>query len=179
MNSSKNLYALLENLLTWARAQSGKMIFSPKPISISGLINNNIYLLKTSAKKKGINLIYNENSKSKVYADEDMLNTLVRNLISNSIKFTPKNGEIKLQVNDNSKESLIIIFSDTGIGMTKEQLDALFILDKTNSTKGTDEERGTGLGLILCKEFVEKHHGKIWAESTLGAGSTFYIELPK
>lgn len=176
-NSSKNLLALLENLLEWSRSQSGRMPFEPKLININEVINENITTLKHHAKKKDISLNYHSENNTVAYADYNMINTVLRNLTSNAIKFTPHGGQINYSISE-LNNSIKISIQDSGIGMNEDQLQALFRIDKNNSTKGTDSEAGTGLGLILCKEFIDKHNGEIWAESTKGEGSTFNIVLP-
>jgi signal transduction histidine kinase len=113
-----------------------------------------------------------------VYADEDMLNTVLRNLISNAIKFSSKDDKINISAIE-AKDSIQIDINDTGTGMEPSRVESLFKLDETRSTIGTDNESGTGLGLILCKEFIEKHGGKITVASQLGIGTTFSITLPK
>lgn len=177
-SSSKNLLALLENLLAWSRSQSGVMKFSPQKVSINEIIQGNIYTLEPHAQKKEINLIYKRRNDISVIADVNMLNTVIRNLISNAIKFTPLNGTISMSVSEPDNGYTTIRIQDTGIGMTPEQIDNLFKIDKNTSTQGTEKETGTGLGLILCKEFIDKHNGRIWAESEKGHGSQFIIQLP-
>lgn len=177
-SSSKSLFALLENLLHWARSQSGTMLFKPEKIKLNGIICENIITLKHHAKKKLIDLEFNEENDFYLVADENMLSTVIRNLTSNAIKFTPTGGKISLNISE-KENSIVVRVKDSGVGMTPEQIDKLFEIDKNKSTNGTDSETGTGLGLILCKEFVDKHNGKIWAESRLGQGSAFYVELPK
>jgi len=110
-------------------------------------------------------------------ADENMLNTVLRNLISNAIKFTPKGGQVKVEVEVEDSQ-VIISVSDTGIGMKPETIEKLFKIETSFTTRGTENEKGTGLGLLLCKEFIEKHEGKIWVESEEGKGSTFSFSLP-
>ena len=112
-----------------------------------------------------------------IYADEDMLSAIIRNLISNAIKYTANNGEITIKL-ANSDNYIQISVIDNGIGITKENLQKIFKIDSQISTLGTNNEKGTGLGLILCKEFIEKHNGKIWMESELGKGSAFHFTLP-
>lgn len=176
-SSSKSLYALLENLLHWARSQSGTMLFRPARIKINGLISENIITLKHNAKKKLIDLVFEETAEFYATVDENMLSTVIRNIASNAIKFTPKGGMVTFSLKQIA-ESIQIKVEDTGVGMTPEQQEKLFVIEKSKSTTGTDSETGTGLGLILCKEFIDKHNGKIWAETKQGKGSSFYIELP-
>jgi signal transduction histidine kinase len=113
-----------------------------------------------------------------VFADKAMINTVLRNIISNAIKFTHPNGQIVISA-EKRPDELIISISDNGIGIKKEAIGKLFRIDENQTTLGTQNEKGTGLGLIICKEFIEKHGGKIWVESAVGKGSTFYFTLPK
>lgn len=177
-SSSKSLFALLENLLHWSRSQSGTIAFSPKQIPADAIIKETMLTLEQHAAKKGIALNYTPQARTLVYADENMLKTVVRNILSNAIKFTPFNGKITISVTE-TEEIIGIRIQDTGVGMTPEQLEALFKIGKNNSTKGTDSETGTGLGMVLCKEFIDRHKGKIWAESKKNEGSTFFVELLK
>ncbi len=168
---------LLENLLEWANSQRGKMVFNPVPINLNELFNEEFLILNEIALGKNIQLKKSFSRDLTIKADYNMLKTILRNLISNAIKFTHKNGkvEIKALVEDGKAE---ISVSDTGIGMTKEIMAKLFRIDINLSTRGTENETGTGLGLFLCKEFVEKHGGKIWVESESGKGSIFKFSLP-
>jgi signal transduction histidine kinase len=168
---------LLENLLEWAKSQNGKIPFNPTQLVVSELIEEEFLVLKEMAAEKNIELKYISSSQLYVLADKNMLKTVLRNLISNAIKFTYRNGkvEVKASVNDDMVE---ITVSDNGIGMSEITKAELFRIDANVSTPGTENEKGTGLGLFLCKEFVEKHGGKIWAESQWGNGSVFKFTLP-
>ncbi len=177
MNSSKSTYALIENLLEWSSINSGKLLFEPKNIELLELINNIGTLYNQNFKNKGITFKVNVKAQTIVFADIKILETILRNLISNAIKFTPQNGTVLV----NSKEDqdfTVIQVNDNGIGMDRDEMNNLFRIDKSHSTRGTDDEEGTGLGLILCKELVEKQGGKIWVVSKIGEGSTFYFTLP-
>lgn len=176
-NSSKHLYELLENLLTWSRTQRGKFQFHPTMMDISQIINNNIYLNKINAENKNIEIISETGPGTECYADPNMINTVVRNLLSNAIKFTPDSGKIYFKADKNEK-FLIVRVIDTGVGISPENIDKLFRIDVHHTTIGTSAEKGTGLGLILCKEFVRKHGGEIWVESEPGKGSEFLFTLP-
>ncbi|KUG25108.1 ggdef domain protein [hydrocarbon metagenome] len=179
MKKSADLsHDLLQNLLQWSRAQTGRIDYQPEKLNLLETIEENFVLIKKSAENKMIELNHNISKDVFVNADEAMLNTVFRNLLTNAIKFSNKNGKISVTVSDN-EYSFLINVRDTGIGMNKERVNALFKLDSTNSTAGTSGEAGTGLGLILCKEFIEKHGGKIWVESEEGKGSTFSFTLPK
>jgi signal transduction histidine kinase len=168
---------LLENLLDWANSQTGKILFNPMPLNLNELLDEEFTTLNDMAKGKNIQLKSSITDNLTIVADKNMIKTILRNLISNGIKFTRKNGkvEVKTLVKNNHLE---IAVSDTGIGLTGETMEKLFRIDADLSTRGTDNEKGTGLGLFLCKEFVEKHGGKIWAESIPGNGSTFKFILP-
>ncbi len=177
-HSASNVYSLLENLLEWSRSQRGQIQFNPCEFNFKFLSVEIVKLLKPSAENKNITLINNIPVSFPIFADENMINTVVRNLISNAIKFTHPDGTITLDGNDDSDNTIISI-SDTGVGMSTETIDMLFRIDSKVSTMGTSNETGTGLGLILCKEFIEKHNGTIRVESELGKGSNFIIALPR
>jgi len=176
-SSAVQTYRLLENLLEWANSQRGKMPFNPVPVNLSQLFSEEILVLNEIAFRKSITLKSSFPDNLTIMADKNMIKTILRNLISNAIKFTNKNGNVNAgaSVTDNNVE---ISVCDSGIGMTEETMAMLFRLDVNLSTRGTENEKGTGLGLVLCKEFVEKHGGKIWAESIPGNGSTFKFILP-
>lgn len=178
MNKSAEVsHSLLHNLLQWSRSQTGKIEFNPQKITLLEIILQNIELLKASARKKQIVLVNQVDSQIHVKADEDMINTIMRNLLTNALKFTNKNGSITISAT--SKDGKVeISVKDTGVGMDENTRKKLFRLDETLSTTGTDNETGTGLGLVLCKEFVEKHGGQISVVSELGKGSEFIFTLP-
>lgn len=176
--SANATYKLLENLLEWGRSQSGSLSFNPVNINGKALIQENVQLLNESAASKKINLIQNADPDTVICADKDMINTVVRNLISNAIKFTPHEGQICIEAKQTIDATEISI-TDTGVGISDENIDKLFRIDKNHSTKGTNNEDGTGLGLVLCKEFIDRHDGKIWVESELGKGSRFSFLLPR
>ncbi|MCX7874842.1 MAG: tetratricopeptide repeat-containing sensor histidine kinase [Melioribacteraceae bacterium] len=175
--ASKQTYKLLENLLYWARTQTGKLEFNPKKFDINDIIIDTISLLNESAKSKKIKIEYEEKPQNEVFADEEMIKTVLRNLLSNAVKFTNDFGVIKISLNEKSNNQIISI-SDDGIGIEQNILDKLFKVDSIFSGRGTRGETGTGLGLILCKEFVERNKGKIWVESLIGKGTTFSFSLP-
>ncbi|MDA3954463.1 MAG: tetratricopeptide repeat-containing sensor histidine kinase [Bacteroidales bacterium] len=184
-NSSDDLLELLENLLHWARSQRGKMLFSPKEIILSDIINKTFNLLQVNADKKDISLISEVEQGSILLADYDMLTAILRNLISNAIKFSNSNSFIRISSKE-FKEYTEISVMDNGVGISNENMNKLFRIDVHHSTSGTSEEQGSGLGLILCREFVEKHNGKIWVESEINnlpdskaGGSTFKFTIPK
>ncbi|MCD4791201.1 MAG: tetratricopeptide repeat protein, partial [Bacteroidales bacterium] len=175
-------YKLLENLLTWSQSQTGRIKFSPVKTNIKTLIDEIILLLTEATGNKNIKLLVNIENNLFVYADKNMIGTVIRNLISNAIKFTPKDGEIsinaRLTPGENEQNFTQISVKDNGVGIEKEIQTKLFNISKNTSTKGTEDEAGTGLGLILCKEFVEKHGGKIWVKSETGKGSSFFFTIP-
>jgi signal transduction histidine kinase/ligand-binding sensor domain-containing protein len=175
--SAVQTYRLLENLLEWANSQRGKISFNPVPINLSQLFNEEFIILNEMAIGKNIELKSFFTDNLTVIADKNMIKTILRNLISNAIKFTHKNGKVEVRAMIDNKQVEISI-SDSGIGMTNETMAKLFRLDANLSTRGTENEKGTGLGLFLCKEFIEKHGGEIGVESTVGEGSTFYFTLP-
>ncbi len=178
MNSSaRNLFGLLTNLLEWSMSQRGLTAFHPEKISVKEITDSCIEYFHEAAKKKGIELNTKISKDVFVKADKDMLNTILRNLISNAFKFTKKDGLITISakvVNDKVNISI----KDTGIGMNENLINNLFRLDNRTIREGTDDEPSTGLGLLLCKEFLGKHNGKIWVISEEGKGSEFKFSLP-
>ncbi|NVO11664.1 MAG: cyclic nucleotide-binding domain-containing protein [Bacteroidales bacterium] len=174
---SKNTFNLLENLLQWSMLQTGRMSLRPKLISLSEIILSNIELLRGNALQKGICIESKITSEGFVYVDVGMITTVIRNLLSNAIKFTPQKGQIQIE---SFKESTYIKVSikDNGIGISVEDQARLFKIDSNPTTIGTSMEKGTGLGLILCKDFVERHGGTIRVESAVGKGSTFSFTIP-
>jgi signal transduction histidine kinase len=175
--SSEKLFKLLENLLAWSRLQRGVMEYNPDNYQLAELIMGNIEIADFKAKDKNIELKYEIDFDIWIYCDYNMINTVLRNLISNSVKFTKSGGEISIdKIID---ENITIIVKDNGVGMSENAMKKIFQIDQHHSTLGTNNEQGTGLGLILCKELVEKNHGSIRVESQEGVGTTFYITLPK
>jgi len=175
--SSEQGYKLVLNLLEWSRSQTNQIEFQPSKLHLCKLVRENIELLKTQANNKGIEIVVESNNKNSfVFADLNMINTVLRNLISNAIKYT-QNGEIKIRCNYNTSNCKLSI-SDTGVGISQDSLKILFDIGKNTSTPGTNGENGTGLGLILCKEFIEKNKGEIFVESIITKGSTFSFSLP-
>ena len=178
INSSAQItYNLLDNLLIWGRSQTGRILFNPQKLNLAEICNNIHELLSSSAYAKNITINYSVAKEINVFADIDMLKTILRNLVSNSIKFTNKNGEIHVSAVQ-SNSDITISVTDNGIGIKPENLAELFDISHMHTTTGTAEEEGTGLGLIICKDFVEKHGGEIGAESEPGKGSRFYFTMP-
>ncbi len=175
--SAYNLFALLENLLLWSRAQTGRIEVNSEEFQLEDLIRMNVELLSLNAKDKNIRLSFCCPDDITVYADRQMVTTVLRNLISNAIKFTNEGGEIKVLA-EKKDDFAIVCVQDNGVGMNEETLSKLFRLDVHHTSLGTKQERGTGLGLILVKEFVERNNGKIWVESEENKGSKFYFTLP-
>ncbi|OGV07036.1 MAG: hypothetical protein A2499_16255 [Stygiobacter sp. RIFOXYC12_FULL_38_8] len=175
--AGKQTYRLLENLLYWSRAQIGRLEYDPKEIFLDEMIRESYDLLFDNAKAKNITLVPVAQSSFAAYGDEEMIKTVLRNLISNAIKFTNQGGTVRVEL-EKKKEQRIVRVIDNGVGIPPEYLDQIFRIDVVASTPGTEGERGTGLGLILCKEFVEKNGGKLRVESEEGKGSTFSFSLP-
>ena len=175
--SSQRAMDLLSNLMEWAQSQTGRMIFSPKVFNLAELIDEIVSMLESAAFQKKIQIKKVTPPETIVYADKAMVSTILRNLISNAIKFSYPGGEISVSVTKNIN-GLDVAVSDTGIGIPKEIIGKLFQVDQNITTPGTQNEQGTGLGLILCKEFIEKHGGKIGVESEPGKGSKFYFNIP-
>ena len=176
--SARGLHDLLENLLTWSRSQTGKISFNPEYNSLAEVAYNIIGFLKPNAEKKEISLIVDIPDNLHAFFDINMINTVVRNLVSNAIKFTPNGGRV-LVSSEELSDNVIVSVSDNGVGIDVEDIPKLFRIDIHHSTRGTSEESGTGLGLILCQEFVETNNGKIWVESRVNEGSIFKFTLPK
>jgi PAS domain S-box-containing protein len=176
--SATNLYGLLENLLEWSGLQRGITGFNPESFSLNPKVVEIMSSVLESANNKGIQVEMIVPHDLKIFADEKMLGSIIRNLASNAIKFTRKGGEIILRAKSVSADFVEISISDSGIGMQNDLLGNLFLLNPQSSRIGTEGEPSTGLGLIICKEFIEKHGGRIWAESEEGKGSIFYFTFP-
>ena len=174
--SSENGYNLLQNLLEWSRVQTGKIKVTPVYFEIKSLVQKNIDLFQGQAQKKTITLFSSLEEKN-VFADINMINTVFRNLLANAIKFTPENGQIEV-FSLCKPEVLEISIKDSGVGIKSQDIEKLFKLDENHTTPGTNHESGTGLGLVLCKEFIEKNEGTISVTSQEGKGSQFSICLP-
>jgi signal transduction histidine kinase len=176
--SAERISNLLQNLLIWSRMQNGKIPFSPKINSINQLVIETVAVVTPIAMKKDIYVNLNIQEEMEAEIDKNMISSVLQNLITNSIKFTHRGGDVNISAH-NVDSGIEVVVSDTGIGMSEVQLEKLFRIDKTSSSKGTDEEKGTGLGLLIAKEFVEKHGGRIWAESSLEKGSSFFFSIPQ
>lgn len=171
-------YKFLDDLLSWSRIQSGRIVFDPVNLNLYSEVEKVLRLFESNIKNKKIGILTNINSNLHVNADDDMISLLLRNIISNAIKFTNTNGAIEITafIED---EMAVVIIADNGVGIDKENISKLFRIDVQYTTYGTNKESGNGLGLVLCKEIVEKHGGKIWVESELNKGTQFYFTLPQ
>ena len=174
-SSAKSTLLLLQNLLDWSRTQTGKLQIEKSNFRFTEAVEENIRLHKLAAEKKGIELINKVDRDVIVYADSSMISAVVRNLISNAIKFTSA-GQVIIDC-EIKKEFVEITVSDTGVGIAADNIKRLFKIDTVHSTPGTEFEHGTGLGLILCKEFIEKNGGSIKVVSTVGLGSKFIFTV--
>ncbi len=176
-SSAHRAVNLLSNLMQWSMSQTGRMEFNPEYVDLVAQVKTVTTLLMPNAQQKSIHLKLDIPQNLIIRADKTMLDIVLRNLISNAIKFTPREGSVFVSVEKRQKDCLICV-NDTGMGIDDSNLEKLFRIEGTFSSPGTDNEMGTGLGLILCKDFVEKHNGKIWVESELNVGSSFYFTLP-
>lgn len=177
--SSNNIYNLLDNLLTWSRLQRGSIQYSPTSYSLYEVLFDSIKILGNNAALKNITIQLECPKGLKAFFDYNMISMVVINLLSNAVKFTKENGNIVLSAH-HSQENDVVITSvkDDGVGIPSSKLSKLFRIDSNVSTIGTANEKGTGLGLILCKEFIEKHNCNIWLETNVNQGTTFYFSLP-
>jgi signal transduction histidine kinase len=176
--SSTNIFNLLENLLEWSRMMRGGIDFVPEKFKLKKKIETCIDVLSESANKKKIELAICIQDEIDVFADSHMFDTIIRNLVSNAIKFTPIGGKVMVEAEIKNDSYIVVKISDSGIGMTPGLISKLFLLNEKTNRKGTEGEPSTGLGLLLCKEFVEKNNGKIWVESEVGNGSVFSFTIP-
>lgn len=175
--ASKNGYKLLENLLEWSRSQTNTIKFNPVKFNTKEIIVQTYHLVQNLAIQKNIKIILELNDTGRVFADTNMILTVLRNLVTNAIKYTTKGGEIKIQSNIEEDRSTISII-DNGVGIPKENINKLFDIGSKFSNPGTENEKGTGIGLILCKEFLDKNNGTIMVNSQPDMGSTFTFTLP-
>jgi len=175
--ASQNLYNLLQNLLKWSRTQLGSIVLKPQQLPLRPTTEEIISLLKINADEKNIRIDNEITPHMKAYVDQNVFDTVMRNLLSNAIKFTDSGGQVKIRAEKENGQTFVSL-TDTGRGIPKSHLKNLFSVNNNLSTQGTSNEQGTGLGLILCKELIEKSHGQIWAHSKPGKGSTFSFSLP-
>jgi signal transduction histidine kinase len=178
-DSAVATFRLLENLLEWSRMEQGLIPFQPDSIQLRPVIDDCLSVLWESVENKEIEITCDVKNDQTVYADRNMIQTIIRNLVSNAIKFTNRDGHINISAEPVLKNKLELSIKDSGVGMNKEIIENLFKLHINTSRAGTNGEPSTGLGLVLCKEFVEKHNGKIRAKSEEGKGSTFYFTIPQ
>ncbi len=176
-NSSRLAHELLENLLTWAKIQTKAIKFNPEEFDVHAKIIESVDFLEGAYTKKNIKVVVTAKEEVRVFADANMFSTVVRNLVANAIKFTHERGRIKVEIRKKGKDCEITV-GDTGVGISEENIGKIFRIDSNHSTLGTNGEKGTGLGLILCKEFIEKHKGKINVESVAGKGTRIIFTLP-
>ena len=176
--SSNSIFRLLQNLLDWSRSQTGRLKYSPQELDFGDIYENIQNLLKPMADKKNIGLHIEMDGESNVFADPMMLEAVLRNLLNNAIKFTHEKGVVKTTVKDEGTKVQVCV-QDNGVGIHTDELENLFQIDSKHKRKGTNHEDGSGLGLIICEEFVKKNGGVIWADSKPGEGSRFYFTIPK
>ncbi len=178
-HSATNIYKLLENLLDWSLVQRKAIKFDPAIINIRLLVEENIEIIKHWSTQKEVSISLMDSENIYIFADTNMINTVIRNFFSNAVKYSYRGGEIKVSFKPSDDRRMVTVaVKDNGIGMSKENLVNLFRLDIKSSTSGTENEVSTGLGLVVCKEFIQKHFGKIWLESQPGLGTTSYFTLP-
>lgn len=176
--TSKSTYEQLENMLTWSKSQTKKLEFRPEQINLNEFIQQQLKSTEYLSKKKDIQLEFNPGLDLSVKADKNMLTSIFRNLFSNAVKFTPPKGRVSVSFKQNHDELVKILVADTGIGIEASRIKNIFNLGRSSSTFGTENEKGSGLGLLLCKEFIEKNNGTIWIESEPGKGTRIYFTLP-
>lgn len=177
-SSAKQLFGLLENLLQWSRANNGTLTCEPDEIDLYEIMINNILIHKKNAELKNIELNFDLKSGRMIHADFDQINFIVRNIISNAVKFTPSGGKITISEKEEDNY-LVVNIKDTGIGIPEDKLGSLFLPGENRPAPGTNNEQGTGLGLILCHEFVKMNKGRLRIESEEGKGTEVYLHIPK
>jgi len=178
LNSAEQFMHLIDNLLQCTRFELGSLEYQPNTVTIDSVVGNVLTLLKGNAAQKKVNLVYETNPATEVFADSTMLHSIFQNLIGNAIKFTPSNGRVTVCAADQGSMIQVSVI-DSGVGVPPEKLAHLFELMAGRSTDGTAGEKGTGLGLLLCKDLVEKHGGQLWVDSVVGQGTSFHLTLPK
>jgi signal transduction histidine kinase len=168
----------LENLLEWSRLRRGGLAFDPEKLNLKEKVSDCVDVLSETAKKKKVEIVISIAEETVAFVDNHMFDSILRNLVSNAIKFTNVGGKIRVEALSNNNNHFIEVkVSDSGIGIPLELKSKLFLLSEKTSRPGTNGEMSTGLGLLLCKEFIEKHGGKIWVESEVGKGSSFYFTM--
>lgn len=176
-HSTNNIFRLLQNLLEWSRSQTGRLTFTPREIELKQIVDNSVSVLRSLADQKNIRIEMNFSHNLMLFADPQMIETVLRNLVNNAIKFTPENGLIQVAATPTDGQITICV-KDSGIGISQEDVQNLFKIDSTVKRKGTNNEDGSGLGLILCREFISKNNGTIWVSSAAGEGSSFFFTVP-
>ena len=176
--SAQNIYKLLQNLLDWAQLKKGSFDFTPGEFSLAATVSTSIEQINKRAIQKEITIVTEVPENQKIFVDERMINSILGNLLSNAVKFTGKDGKVTVKAKTGNNGMVEIAVEDSGVGISERTLNKLFKIDQKVGRKGTDGELSTGLGLLLCKEFVEKHGGKIWVESEEGKGSRFIFTMP-
>ena len=177
-SAGNHAFKLVENLLLWSKNQTKGNNFTPEWLSLNKQITESLILAESAIQNKELEVSFKQKQTYNIFTDRNMIDLVLRNLISNAIKFTHKKGKISVTISENDQEILTSI-TDTGIGISENKLATLFEINKPKNTLGTENEQGTGLGLILCKDFIENLGGKIWVNSILGKGSTFTFSLPQ
>jgi signal transduction histidine kinase len=176
-HSSKSLYELLQNLLEWSMSQTGRLEYKPGSVSVSRIVENSVDLVAGAVREKGLKLLNETQPEQMVWADSKMLETIFRNLLTNAVKFSNPNGEIRIMTDQKGGHVLLKV-KDNGIGMSEDDIRKLFRIDVNTSGIGQSKEKGTGLGLILCKVLAEINQGQIFAEGKPGEGMMFTVVLP-
>jgi signal transduction histidine kinase len=176
--SAQNTYDLVQNLLEWSQMVRGNIAFDPHNLGLKDIITDCVNLVSVSAREKSINLIMEVSDEYQVFADSNMLQTIIRNLLSNSIKYTHNEGKVIVSAEPAENNMIFIMVKDTGIGMNIQMVENLFRIDVNTNRPGTNKESSTGLGLLLCKEFAEKQGGEIGVESVENQGSVFHFTIP-
>ena len=177
LQSANRTLDLVNNLIKWGQLQSGGILYKPEKFDIGEQLGETSLLLSGMAGQKSITIKNKVSEGLMIYADKEMTGTVLRNLISNALKFTPAGGTVELSAEVKTNE-VIVSVNDNGVGIDANRIGKLFSISENVSTPGTQQEHGTGLGLVLCKEFMDKNRGRMWVESTVGTGTTFYISLP-
>ena len=175
--STNNIFRLLQNLLEWSKSQTGRLVFNPREIELNKVMESSVSVLRSLADQKKIQLKLNASNDLLMFADPQMIETVLRNLINNAIKFTPENGLVEITAHQIDGHISVCV-KDSGIGISDEEVRNLFQIDSTVKRKGTNNEDGSGLGLVLCREFVHKNNGTIWVKSAPGGGSSFFFTVP-
>lgn len=176
--NSKQLYSLLENLLHWSRAQTGNISYNPEALKLAEVADETVNLLRMNIENKQLKLINRIHSNTHIYADNNMISTVLRNLLSNAIKFSHQGKRLEIEAEDLDNGKVQVTVRDFGTGIPKAEQELLFKTGHNIAKNGTANEKGTGLGLLVCKEFIEKHDGQIWVESKPFEGSTFRFTVP-